>query len=1052
MKINPRSLASWLIVCAMAVLIGSFAPPARAGLLQIQNNPVSFGGLYWGNPTNWDNLHIPHFQPNPPGGGSIDRSINFISMAHDNSYFYVRVNFNEAPPFNGSDFYMWLDTDLNPATGSRDFSGNGAIGSEYVINGAALIQNPAAWNFAGWVNWDQNPWTSGSLPRDVIFSIDRSVQLPGVNSFYLTYQLFNSTAGTNADWYPESADTLTGSYFEYTTLEITNPLPAVSSVKYGQLIAAAGPLAYYRLSETNAVAADTATNGGSVGATGNGAYTTGARHPVTGAVVGDADTAAHFSAVNTNSTDGGVPVIVPWPEQPMIRELWDNVAAGNLNGKGDGTSSTGFASGSTWQVNNGRIMKIYRWGDVNTPPGPPYSLGSSGELYADNSDIGGLSSVWDTSAWATRQLASSTQINFGADGDYWITVRIDNAGDTAMGVGLANGGTGSAQFIGVGAMWNNAGGGAANNSVYITDGTLGTDSPYTIRVNGPAGAINGPGLLVAHLTTSSSGAGILNATVFLPNDVIPTDPSTIVWQATYSFNNSMTATHLVAWLNGDTSVGNGYLDAIRVTTNYAAMFQGQINPAGSFTVEAWLRPTINGNAGNAQSPLYNRDPNDTSANRVGWDFFQRDASVGYNFRMFNGNAHNKVFDITGGPYTVGAWGHLVAVYDAVAGSATLYLNGVQVVQSTSANGTFAPNGTFPLSIGCYSDASQNPFTGDIDEVAVYTNALSPAQVLAHYQNGTNASRSLSYSTLVKADGAVEYLRLDEPAKNIAHNSGSLGATADGIFNLKTIAGHAGPRAPADGGFEASNTAAYFNGGSSYLELGNPDGLNFFGQLTLEAWIQPSVTPAASGGYGDIISHGYDEDYNEVALRVDNSSGTPQYSISTYRQWFGEGASAVAATNSDFGTGAWVHLVGTFDGANWNLYRNGVLLASAPDTTGSLTVTNGNWAIGARGRWAHMDVLGFGLDRQFQGTIDEPAIYNRALSPSEVLAHYLVGSANGPAILATPSGAHSLTLTWPVGTLQQADNVNGPYSDVGGATSPYPVSTAGVARKYYRLKL
>jgi len=724
---------------------------------------------------------------------------------------------------------------------------------------------------------------------------------------------------------------------------------------------------------------------------------------------------------------------------------------GNLNGKGDGASSLGFANGSTWQVNNGRIMKVNPWADLNTPPGPPFNLGSSGELYADNSDIGGLSSVWDTSAWATRQMASAAQINFAADGDYWITVRIDNGGDTAMGVGLASGGTGAAQFIGVGAMWNNAGGGSANNAVYITDGTLGTDSPYTIRANGSAGAIDGPGLIVAHLTTSASGAGTLNATVFHPGDVLPTDPSTISWQATYSFNNTMTATHLVTWINGDTSVGNGYLDAIRVTTNFAGMFQGEINPAGSFSVEAWLRPTMNGNPGNAQSPLYNRDPNDTSPNRVGWDFFQRDSSVGYNFRMFNGNAHNKAFDITGGAYTVGAWGHLVAVYDAAAGSATLYFNGQQVAQTVGANGTFAPNGTFPLSIGCYSDASQNPFTGDIDEVAVYTNALTSAQVLAHYQNGTNSARSIAYGTLVKTDKAVEYLRLDEPGKNVAHNSGTLGTNADGIFNLNTVAGHAGPRSPADNGFEASNTAAFFNGGSSYIELGNPGALNFFGQITLEAWIQPSVTPAASGGFGDIIAHGYDEDYNEVALRVDNTSGSPQYSISTYTQWFGEGASATAPTNSDFGTGAWVHLVGTFDGANWNLYRNGVLMASAPDTTGSLMVTNGNWAIGARGRWAHMDVLGSGLNRQFQGTIDEPAIYNRALSPSEVLAHYLVGASNGPTITVTPSGAN-MTLTWPVGTLQQADTVNGTYTDVPSATSPYPVSTTGISKKFYRLRL
>src|SRR5439155_3489762 len=128
----------------------------------------------------------------------------------------------------------------------------------------------------------------------------------------------------------------------------------------------------------------------------------------------------------------------------------------------------------------------------------------------------------------------------------------------------------------------------------------------------------------------------------------------------------------------------------------------------------------------------NRDPHETSPNRVGWDFFQRDSGTGWNFRMFNGDAHNKVFDITGGAYTVGQWCHLVAVYDSSVPSATLYLDGVQVAQSTTPNGTFSPNTSFPLSIGGFSDGAQNPFVGDIDEVAVYSNALSSAQVLTHY--------------------------------------------------------------------------------------------------------------------------------------------------------------------------------------------------------------------------------------------------------------------------------------------------------------------------------
>jgi len=43
------------------------------------------------------------------------------------------------------------------------------------------------------------------------------------------------------------------------------------------------------------------------------------------------------------------------------------------------------------------------------------------------------------------------------------------------------------------------------------------------------------------------------------------------------------------------------------------------------------------------------------------------------------------------------------------------------------------------------------------------------------------------------------------------------------------------------------------------------------------------------------------------------------------------------------------------------------------------------------------------------------------------------------------------LNWPGGTLQEADEITGPWSNNVSATSPYPVSSAA-ARKFYRVQL
>lgn len=91
-----------------------------------------------------------------------------------------------------------------------------------------------------------------------------------------------------------------------------------------------------------------------------------------------------------------------------------------------------------------------------------------------------------------------------------------------------------------------------------------------------------------------------------------------------------------------------------------------------------------------------------------------------------------------------------------------------------------------------------------------------------------------------------------------------------------------------------------------------------------------------------------------------------------------------------------------------------------------------------------------MEEQFAGGIGGAAIYNYGLSASQIAAHYSAGVYGSASLTASRSGSN-LILTWPLGTLQAAPAVTGPYTDLGTATSPYSVPLNSAAQMFYRLR-
>ena len=549
----------------------------------------------------------------------------------------------------------------------------------------------------------------------------------------------------------------------------------------------------------------------------------------------------------------------------------------------------------------------------------------------------------------------------------------------------------------------------------------------------------------------------------------------------------------LAGRNDDGSVAYHNRNGNSVTT---MPWKAENNPNAGvpFTFETWLRPMRDSNGG--QCPVNNRWPK--LGHRTGWVIFQRTPNLtypqgpgeghGWNFRMFDGVTGSGQDVVTGTDFVVGQWQHLVFTWepqmqngdvgangnDQWQGVLTAYVNGVAVASNTTA--LYAANRDIPedggdpadLAVGAYNAAStlgNNPFEGDVDELAIYNNyVLTPEQIMAHYQTGTNANAGTNYETLVltapfvgpQRQGPKTYLRFNDPAYFPMANNGSLGAVADGCLILTTNEA-AGPQPPAYAGFEAANAALPLDGSKQWASVNHPAGLNISGQITLEAWVKPDAVQSADPAR--IISHGPQTPSNFIGLGYDNAvTNTSE----VFLQIDGSGANYVVGSSEsvdgtpigtysasfpippgDLGGSDWVHLVGTYDGANWNLFRNGVQVASAPAAVGALTVNNADWSIGSTGNgWAN----------NYAGLLDEIAIYNTALSPAKVAAHYLTGKSGTSAITITQVGSGNVTIAWPPGTtLQAAPAVTGTYTNVtGNPVSPLTLPASGTA--FYRWSL
>ncbi len=444
-------------------------------------------------------------------------------------------------------------------------------------------------------------------------------------------------------------------------------------------------------------------------------------------------------------------------------------------------------------------------------------------------------------------------------------------------------------------------------------------------------------------------------------------------------------------LTEGTGVGHGASGAIIGDSDGASTFNGSSTGTASttspvlgpntYTIGGWFKTTT------------------TSGGKiVGFGSAVQGTSSGsYDRHIYMDNSGHLIYGVynsgartitTSQTYNDGQW-HQVAASLSSTGM-VLYVDGKKVGtnQTTTAGQSYSGYwrvGGDSLS-GWPSQPTSNNFAGTIDDVAVYTTALSLAQVQQQY---VDSGRTLNvpapptdtYGKTIYNSNPDLYWRLNEasgPTAADASINGDNGVYQGGIT-------YQTPSTVAPG------TAVTLNGSSGLIVASQQ--VNDPVIYSEEMWFNTETTSGGKLiGFGN-ASSGLSGSYDRHVYMLN----TGQLEFGT---WTGQ-ANTIVSPKS-YNDGQWHYLVATQGSDGMILYVDGQAVGTNPQTQAQNY--SGYWRVGGDNTW------GGASSNFFAGSVDEVAVYSSELTASQVLAHYRASSAapNQPPVAAFTPTCNGLT--------------------------------------------